>query len=80
MSIREKLKKKIKADTGFEVGEGKLYRHNLSWAHATAGRMKWYWLVDGVCVGSAENMRELLNSDKITIDQTNFGFVEFSSS
>ncbi len=80
MKIIQKLKDKIKADTGYEVKNGELYRPTLTWAHASAGRMKWYWLIDGYCVGSAENMKDLLKSPKIIMESSHFGFIEFSSS
>jgi len=58
MKIRQKLKDKIKADTGYEVKNGDFYRPTLTWQYLSAGRMKWYWIIDGYCVGSAENMRD----------------------
>ena len=81
MKIRERLIKKIKTDTGYKVkGTGLFYRPTLSWVHKSAGRMIWWWLIDGICVGSAENMKDLLNSTKIVMTNHHFGFVEFSSS
>ena len=81
MSIREKLIKKIEIDTGYIVKNGSVfYRPTLNWVHKTAGRMVWYWLIDGICVGSAENMKELLKSPEILMTNAHFGFVEFSSS
>lgn len=80
MKIRDKLKEKIEVDTGYKVKNGEFYRPTLTWSHASAGRMKWYWLIDGYCVGSAENMRDLLKSSKIVIETSRFGFIEFSSS
>lgn len=79
MSIQDKLKVKIKEDTGYEVKDGVLYRTSLNWSHKSVGRMKWYWLVEGVCVGSSENMKELLNSEKIQISKS-FSFIELFTS
>tara|TARA_R110000796_G_scaffold249560_1_gene377459 strand:- start:578 stop:820 length:243 start_codon:yes stop_codon:yes gene_type:complete len=80
MKIRQKLKDKIKLDTGYEVKNGDFYRATLTWSHASAGRMKWYWNINGYIVGSAENMKDLLSSPKIVADTSHFGFIEFSSS
>ena len=81
-NIRTKLISKIKEDTGFEINpKSKFQRPSLTWAHKSAGRMSWYFYTDkGFIIGSSENMKQLLKSDKIQVYKGNFGFVDFSSS
>lgn len=85
-SIRQKLIDKIKSEIdlhGFEdqlTVDLKIYRPTLTWQHKTAGRMNWYWYVNGRVIGSTENMRELLKSPKLEVDSSSHGDFELSSS
>lgn len=70
MTIRKKLKAKIKTDTGFDIPDNAVFhRHsNLSWQQLTAGRLIWYWripadgsrLANEYTIGSSEKMTDLL--------------------
>jgi len=79
-NIRSALIAKIEKDTGFEINDNwRFQRHTLTWAHRSVGRMKWYWYYEGKCIGSAENMKDLLKCSKIEISEDS-SYVEFSSS
>ena len=82
-SIRQKLIDKIKAETEltFEINsQTPFYRPTLTWQHKTVGRLAWYWLVEGMSVGSSETMTALLKSPKLVIYQPVWGIYEVSSS
>jgi hypothetical protein len=85
-SIRQKLIDKIKQDCdlyGLEeqlTVDLKIHRPTLTWQHKTAGRMVWYWYINGYLIGSAENMKELLTSKKLELDRSSHGDYELSSS
>jgi hypothetical protein len=85
-SIRQKLIDKIKQDCnlcGLEdqlTVDLKIHRPTLSWQHKTAGRMVWYWYVNGYVIGSAENMKELLSCKKLEFYRLSHGDYELSSS
>ena len=85
-SIRQQLIDKIKNDVdlcGLEdklTTDLKIYRPTLSWQHKTAGRMVWYWYIDGSAIGSSENMKDLLKSPKLEVYSPIHGDYELSSS
>ena len=85
-SIRQKLIDKIKQDCdlcGLEeqlTVDLKIHRPTLTWQHKTAGRMIWYWYINGQAIGSAENMKELLKSPKLEVYSPTHGDYELSSS
>ena len=72
-NIRQKLIDKIKTDIdldGFEyelTSDLKIYRPTLSWQQKTAGRMIWYWYINGHVIGSSEKMTDLLKSKKLEV-------------
>jgi len=84
--IRQKLIDKIKSDVdlcGLEnqlTTDLKIYRPTLTWQHKTAGRMLWYWYINGQMIGSSENMKELLKSPKLEVYSPSHGDYEISSS
>jgi hypothetical protein len=85
-SIRDKLISKIKKECNLNGLENhltkqlKIFRPKLSWNDKTAGRMLWYWYIDGRIIGSAENIKELLKSPKLEVYRSSHGDYEFSSS
>ena len=85
-SIRQQLIDKIKKDVSLGGLEDqlnvnlKINRPYLSWQHLTAGRMVWYWYINGHVIGSAENIKELLKSPKLEVCSPTHGDYELSSS
>jgi len=85
-SIRQQLIAKIKNDVdlcGLEdklTTDLKIYRPTLSWQHKTAGRMVWYWYINGYIIGSSENMKDLLKSPKLEAYSSTHGNYELLSS
>ena len=85
-SIRQKLIDKIKSDCDLIGMENlltcalKIHRPTLSWQHKTAGRMIWYWYINGHVIGSSENMKDLLKSPKLEAYSPSHGDYEISSS
>jgi len=71
--VRQKLIDKIKSDCDLNGLENeltidlKIFRPTLSWQHKTAGRMQWYWMINGTLIGSSELMKDLLKSPKLEI-------------
>ena len=58
-----------------------IHRPTLSWQHKTAGRLVWYWYIDGNTIGSSELMTTLLKSkNKLVLYQAAHGVYEISSS
>lgn len=81
MGIKEKLKSKIKEDCDIDIHNDAIFiRRSLSWNNKTAGSFKWFWMLEnGIVVGSAENMKELLKSPKILYSRSSHGNYELSS-
>jgi hypothetical protein len=85
-SIRQKLIDKIKSEVnlcGLEdelTTDLKIHRPTLTWQHKTAGRMIWYWYINGYMIGSSENMKELLKSPKLELYRPTYFDYEISSS
>lgn len=87
-SIRQRLIDKIKTDCSGELigleekitADLPIHRPTLSWQQKTAGRMVWYWYIDGYCIGSSENMKDLLKATKLEVYKPCFGDFEISSS
>jgi hypothetical protein len=85
-NTRQRLIDKIKKDVDLCGLESeltinlKIHRPTLSWQHKTAGRMIWYWIINGHIIGSCEKMGDLLKSEKLVIYQPCSGDYEISSS
>jgi hypothetical protein len=85
-SIRKKLIDKIKSDCDLDGLEEQLtvdlriHRPTLTWQHKAAGRMVWYWYINGSMIGSSENMKELLKSNKLEVYKSTSKDYELSSS
>ncbi len=82
-NVRQKLIAKIKSDTDLEFDinlDTKIFRPTLSWQHKTVGRLVWYWMVDGLLIGSSEKMTDLLKSEKLEVYVPVWGVYELSSS
>lgn len=84
--IRQKLIDKIKSDCDLNGLENlltvdlEIHRPTLTWQHKTAGRMIWYWYINGSAIGSSENMKDLLKSPKLEVYKLTHGDYELSSS
>lgn len=81
--MRNKLLQRIKNECDEikfltdKIDENTLFiRKSLSVYHLQAGCMKWYWYIDGYCVGSSYGIRELMKSDKLCIYKATFGDYE----
>lgn len=79
--IRQKLIEKIKEDTGIEIPkDSTFFRPTLNWAQKSVGQMIWYFYTkSGQCIGSCENMTDLLKSEKIQYMKTNSFDIDLSS-
>ncbi len=75
MNIKKKLIEKIEKDTGVEVPlDAKFCRKTLSWQRKAEGCPIWFWYTkEGRIIGSQENMKELLKSEKIYAIKINCG-------
>jgi len=78
MSIRTKLIDRInnECNLDFKISyECKLIRKNLTWAQACIGMFKWYFLLEnngGIIIGSTENMKDIINFNKLSV-HVNYG-------
>ena len=85
-TIRQQLIDKIKSDVdlcGLEnelTVDLKINRPTLSWQQKTAGRMIWFWYLNGHLIGSSEKTTDLLKSKKIEVYQPCVGDYELCSS